>query len=149
MAQLDMSMIASALSFICSVCTIAVGIVYLFDKVQGAKLRTDCALFAPDCNVQWRKVFTLNPIVLLDSWTPIILGFLGTQVHVKAIRIDMFMPTNYIQYAFLMLITAIFADLGYSGMFGVLVGVLSLVASICCVVAKVMGDSQVKQLAIN
>merc|ERR1719374_412995 len=152
MAQFDVSTIASALSFIGSVCTIVVGVVFLIDKMDAARLKTNCKLFEPDCNKGWRDVFTLNPIVMLDFWTPVILGLLGSAVHLKQLRsggMETFMPSNYIQYALLMLVTGLFGDFGYTGMAGVLVGALCVVASLCCVIAKVTGDQQVRLLNVS
>merc|ERR1712217_418849 len=86
-----------------------------------------CEIFEPeDCNLAWRQVFTLSPAILLDLWTPVILGTLGMAIHIKALKFTW--VKSYAQYALFMAITALCANVGYCAQCGILVAVLSALA---------------------
>mmetsp|Transcript_90711 Transcript_90711/g.234225 ORF Transcript_90711/g.234225 Transcript_90711/m.234225 type:complete len:156 (-) Transcript_90711:323-790(-) len=151
MANCDVGVIVSAVSFVASMLTLAVGVIYLILKLENASVHFyDCGFVTADCNDPWRRVFTLSPIVLLDLWTPVIMGLLGITIHIRSLLIcnieESLLPHNYVQYGFFMLVTALCGNFGYCGKFGVLVGILSSISVFLCIMAKLMGESLVKAL---
>merc|ERR1719210_705935 len=109
-----------------------------------------CELLEEDCNQEWRGLFTLRPNVLFDVWTPLLFGILGTSIHVHNLRFCFFfewlLPRSYVQYAFFMLTTALIADFGYCGKAGVIVGAVSVVSFVLCIIVRLTGESAIKVL---
>mmetsp|Transcript_71456 Transcript_71456/g.201730 ORF Transcript_71456/g.201730 Transcript_71456/m.201730 type:complete len:151 (-) Transcript_71456:212-664(-) len=149
MADCDFALITSCLCFIASCLTLVQGIAFLFFKVKNLEvLFQDCdGLLEPeDCNVQWRAVFTLRPEVLLDLWTPVILGALGIAIHLKRDRSPI---KSYVAYAFFMFTTATFGNIGYLSQAGIFLAVFTTIALAFCLVARLMGEKQVRYLDIK
>jgi len=154
MASCDAGLIASIFCFICSFLTLSVGLIYIFLKIVNLTLLFDgCGLFEEDCNREWRTVFTLRPEVLLDLWTPTIFGLLGLSIHCTAFQpcplVAKLLPMTYIQYAFLMTVTALFANFGYLGKAGIIVGILCLIAALFCIVVRLLGDVFIKFISLG
>merc|ERR1719461_2209898 len=144
-------MMTSLICFLGSLCTLVVGILYLILRLEDLRLEFDgCSFLEEDCNRRWRDLFSLRPNILFDVWTPLLFGILGTSIHLHSLRFNHFfelvIPNNYIQYAAFMLVTALFANFGYCGQFGVLVGFTSVLGFVMCIMARLMGESWVKQL---
>mmetsp|Transcript_15065 Transcript_15065/g.38255 ORF Transcript_15065/g.38255 Transcript_15065/m.38255 type:complete len:156 (+) Transcript_15065:98-565(+) len=151
MASCDVGMITSCICFIASLCTLVVGILYLILRLEDQHIELEhCGFLQEDCNDHWRELFSLKPSVVFDVWTPLIFGILGSSIHIKSLRLnhlfEWIIPHDYVQYAFFMLVTALFADFGYCGQFGVLVGALSVVGTFMCIVARLMGEGGVKPI---
>eukprot|EP00440_Ansanella_granifera_P033842 gb/GFBE01036717.1/.p1 GENE.gb/GFBE01036717.1/~~gb/GFBE01036717.1/.p1 ORF type:complete len:156 (+),score=15.68 gb/GFBE01036717.1/:1-468(+) len=151
MANCDVGLVTSCLCFIGSLSVLALGFLYLVLKLEQMRLEfSDCGFVQADCNWKWRGLFTLRPNVLLDVWTPIILGILGSSIHVHSMRFCFFfewiLPTNYVQYAVFMLVTALFASFGYCGQLGVIVGAFSLCTVVLCILARLTGENGIKRL---
>lgn len=144
-ASCDMGRIVSCICFIGSICTFILGMIFLFLKIENLRLEvTDCGLFEEDCNQPWRTVFTLRPEILLDLWTPVIVGVLGAGIHVRSMKVG-FVKT-YVQYAIFMLITALFANFGYLGQCGVFLGAFNVLAAVLCILARLMSENAIKVL---
>mmetsp|Transcript_89348 Transcript_89348/g.273622 ORF Transcript_89348/g.273622 Transcript_89348/m.273622 type:complete len:156 (-) Transcript_89348:81-548(-) len=151
MANCDFAVITSCLCFLASALTLILGIVYVILKLGHVHVGfRNCSFVEAECNAQWRSAFSLAPNVLLTTWAPVLLGILGLSVHVYSLRLNDFftwlLPTNYVQYSFFMLATALFGNFGYCGQFGVIVGALSVVSCAACVAARLTGESCIKML---
>lgn len=151
MANCDIGVFASCVCFIASLCTMALGIALLVQKIEGLKVRfEECEVLEAECDQQWRFVFSLQPDVFLDLWTPTIFGVLGVSVHVNCLRLnalcDRLLPTGYMQYAFFMLATALFGNVGYCGKLGVIFGAISGAACLACVLVRLAGEQGIKML---
>lgn len=151
MANCDIGIITSCLCFIASSFTLLLGIVYIVLRLENLDVRFEsCKIFTEDCNHHWRGIFSFRPNVLFDVWVPIVVGILGMSVHVLGLRFCAFfvwlLPTNYAQYAFFMCVSALFANIGYCGQGGVIVGILSGVAFLFCIIARLMGEGNIKML---
>mmetsp|Transcript_101405 Transcript_101405/g.160346 ORF Transcript_101405/g.160346 Transcript_101405/m.160346 type:complete len:156 (+) Transcript_101405:79-546(+) len=153
MANCDGGVVASAFCFVSSCFTFALGIGYIISKILNITLLFEsCDFFDEDCNHQWRTVFTLNPEVILDMWTPFIFGLLGISIHIKALQfcpmVTQFLPVTYVQYAIFMIMSALFACIGYMGQAGVIVGIVCLIAAIMCVVVRLLGEVYLKAVGL-
>mmetsp|Transcript_62864 Transcript_62864/g.158721 ORF Transcript_62864/g.158721 Transcript_62864/m.158721 type:complete len:156 (-) Transcript_62864:234-701(-) len=151
MVSCDVGTFTSSVCFIASLCTLLAGILYIILRLEHMHVHFEhCGFLQEDCNKWWRKLFTLRPNYLFDVWTPLIIGILGSSIHIQSLRFASFfeslLPQNYVQYAFFMLLTALFANFGYCGQFGVLVGALSTLGFLLCVIARFMGEGGVKIL---
>merc|ERR1712029_372990 len=100
-----------------------------------------------DCNFPWRQIFTLRPGILLDLWAPVLFGLLGLCVHVASDGRKI--VKNYVQYMLLMLLTALFANVGYVGQFGVLLAGYSTLCAMACIVARLAGEKDVHLLDLK
>ena len=145
----DASLLASALGLIASTCTLGLGVVYLILRFQQTPLAfARCDFAEADCNWRWRQVFTLNPVRLLDQWTPILFGVLGMAVHLRHLKFCKFesrlLPNSYLQYSAFLAVATLFANFGYCGRLGVLVGSLDLLAALSCLAAWLMGETVLK-----
>mmetsp|Transcript_105131 Transcript_105131/g.339066 ORF Transcript_105131/g.339066 Transcript_105131/m.339066 type:complete len:151 (-) Transcript_105131:16-468(-) len=149
MVACDVGLAASCASFMGSLGTLLVGVVYVVKRAGDRRLPSfdKCGFMEPDCNKDWRKVFTLQPEVLLDLWTPFVIGALGTCLHLKSPRLTF--VRDYLQYGLFMLLTALVADVGYLGQCGMLVAVLSVVATGLCIFAHVAGERTLKVLDVG
>mmetsp|Transcript_79102 Transcript_79102/g.228750 ORF Transcript_79102/g.228750 Transcript_79102/m.228750 type:complete len:154 (+) Transcript_79102:67-528(+) len=147
----DVGVLTSCLCFVASVCTLVLGAIYVMLKLDGMHLRFDsCGWMQDDCNKNWREFFSFRPNVLFDVWTPLLVGILGTSVHVNGLKVcflfEWLLPRTYVHYAFFMLVTAFFANFGYCGQVGVLIGVFSLCSAAMCVLAHLMREGSIKVL---
>lgn len=154
MANCDVGMITSCICFLGSNATLMLGLLYIVIRLEEMHLEfSDCWLveadwLQADCNLSWRGLFTLRPEVFLDVWTPILIGTMGSSIHVSSMRFNFLfewlLPINYVQYALFMLVSALFAAVGYCGQLGVVVGVFCIVSAFMCILARLMGDIGIK-----
>jgi len=73
-----------------------------------------------------------------DLWTPFVFGLLGIGLHCRFVYHKIVL--NYMTYAFFMIITALFANVGYVGLFGVLTAAFSVACALVCVIVRLMGE---------
>merc|ERR1711939_202397 len=108
--------------------TVIVGVWYNIKKATRAmgNLQTKCGGDFPgptDCNLHWRSVFTLNPVILLDIWTPLIVGIIAMGLTcqkfkvVESIKVD-----TWFKFCGFQVFMAFFANFGYTGKLGVWFG---------------------------
>lgn len=149
--------------FICSLLTLVLGVIYILLRLADLKIHFDqCGIIQEDCkrewrdtvyytgyrcaecNLPWRGVVTFEWETLLDIWTPFIVGLVGVLLHMTALRWTSFllwlMPQWYTHYGVFMFITAFFANFGYCGKVGIILGIVSLVGAIFCVVCYFVGE---------
>merc|ERR1712217_484015 len=98
-----------------------VGGIHAFDTLQNADLNLDCELLDNSCNRAWATIFTLSPDAFMFLWGPLFLGLLVVAVH-KTKKLGTQRPKNN-------LVIAIFANLGYAGLFGLGTGFLSFISA--------------------
>merc|ERR1719511_206783 len=105
-----MEMVVAAFCFTASLLTILIGVIYAFDELKGVRLNFDCGIVESGCNADWRRNFNFKPDDFVLLWTPLVLGLLSSSVHINVSR--QWTPNNNLILAVLMLILAIFGDLG-------------------------------------
>ncbi|CAE8583482.1 unnamed protein product [Polarella glacialis] len=153
MVACDAGIAASCLSFIASLATMAIGIIYLVQKLVDTRLEfVHCDFLEADCNFPWRRFFTFNPIIMADLWTPFVLGALGVSIHVVVLQHHIALsltPVTYMGYSLFLVITALFGCFGYCGQCGIIVGGLCLVAALTCLVVRAMGEVGLKRFELG
>mmetsp|Transcript_2826 Transcript_2826/g.6670 ORF Transcript_2826/g.6670 Transcript_2826/m.6670 type:complete len:146 (-) Transcript_2826:282-719(-) len=137
------SYIVGWFNFIVAVLALAVGCIFVFDTLTDATLHWDCEFLDSDCNVGWRSVFTLVPDFFIALWTPVLLGAIAVSVHVTSVR--QWTPKNNIVLALFLIFLAVFGAFGYTGMLGVITGVLAAVAGLVTAIIHFAGH---KELAV-
>jgi len=140
--------VASVLCFIASVLTLLVGLIHFVQKAEDLDVNfSDCSFFQEDCNGGWRNVFTFRPNVFFDIWTPLVFGLLGIGLHCRFVYYKIVL--NYMTYAFFMIVTALFANVGYVGLCGVLAAAFSVACALVCVIVRLMGEMGIVLLDIG
>mmetsp|Transcript_98894 Transcript_98894/g.262646 ORF Transcript_98894/g.262646 Transcript_98894/m.262646 type:complete len:153 (-) Transcript_98894:177-635(-) len=149
MSNVDIGTLASAICLIGSFCTFVLGVIYLILLMTHLRLHfSECKFMDGDCNRGWRSVFTFNPCVMLDIWTPVILGAIGTCIHLKP-SLQFTRITSYAGYAIFMLVTALFGNFGYVSQVGIIIGAFSLLGCLMCIIASLSGQKSLKALALG
>merc|ERR1712113_60849 len=77
----------------------------------------------------WRSVFTLVPEVSIDLWTPMVLGVIAFSGHSVQAKQERF-TSDPLKAIIVNIIVAIFGNFGYAGNFGVLTGLIAILAII-------------------
>merc|ERR1711920_201586 len=140
--------VASVFCFLASILTLLVGIIHFVQKVEDLRVVfSDCGFFQEGCNAPWREVFTLRPNIFFDLWTPTVFGLLGIGLHCRFVYYKI--VYNYMTYAFFMAVTALFANIGYVGIFGVFCGMFSVACALVCVMVRLMGEGGIVLLDLG
>eukprot|EP00922_Rhytidocystis_sp_ex-Travisia-forbesii_P006233 GHVS01009033.1.p1 GENE.GHVS01009033.1~~GHVS01009033.1.p1 ORF type:complete len:179 (+),score=15.77 GHVS01009033.1:464-1000(+) len=135
-------MIAMVTRFLCllsGVLTIILGFISIFTK--SASLSVNMG-FADDANNRgsWRMaLFSLTPSVFVDTWTPIVMGFVTTLVNFPSFNCRM-ISGNFARMFVWLFVVAMFGNLGYSGGIGIIVGSFTFLADLFCLVTALLHD---------
>mmetsp|Transcript_90907 Transcript_90907/g.190081 ORF Transcript_90907/g.190081 Transcript_90907/m.190081 type:complete len:160 (-) Transcript_90907:267-746(-) len=141
MANCSLGFAVSWICFVISIATMGMGFLYVFLRFKEVD-----PLDFDGCDIKigefckWRMIFTIRPTMLLDLWTPVIMGLLGTAVHVHALRFSnivlWFLPHGYVGYGVFMIIMALVANFGYCGQLGLILAFCSLAGALLCFIAR-------------
>lgn len=90
----------------------------------------------------WRSIFTFNPEFFFPLWGPVILGYLTCIQHLKGRCWGFYnsWPRVFLFFLFL----ALFANMGYTGSFGVLVGFFSVFEAFLALLISVAGGTNTR-----
>eukprot|EP00922_Rhytidocystis_sp_ex-Travisia-forbesii_P006919 GHVS01010117.1.p1 GENE.GHVS01010117.1~~GHVS01010117.1.p1 ORF type:complete len:180 (-),score=30.30 GHVS01010117.1:242-781(-) len=121
------------LTFIAGVCTMVLGFWSVCEK--HVSLEVDDTGFTNDVNkYTWRiALFSFTPHVFVDVWTPMVMGLLTTIIHFPSFHIDI-LSQNFWRMFLWLFITAMFGNLGYVGGIGIIVGSITLLADLFCLI---------------
>merc|ERR1712228_592018 len=140
--------VASCVCFLASCLTLILGMIHLGDKIENLSVEfSDCSFVQEGCNAGWRTVFTFNPNIFFDLWTPIVFGLVGIGLHCRFVHYKI--VWNYLMYALFMLVNALFANMGYCGQFGVGVAAFSFACCLVCIIVRLMGEGGIVLLDIG
>jgi len=131
------SMISSCLVFIVGIFRIC---------ASGAHVSWTSTKFDADSNLlNWRtKLFSFDPNILADAWTPMIMGLLGIVFHLKnaPTHTEPFSNT-YWRLFWYHLAMALFGCIGYAGNLGIICSVVVLLACLLQLIAAIIcGDNK-------
>lgn len=95
--------------------------------------------FIEDVNqLTWRgTLFSFVPDVFIDVWTPFVFGFISLLCHFNFYPIT-FNCKNFCVFFLWNLVQALFANLGYSGGIGIIVGSVSLLAALLSLICFIL-----------
>ena len=76
----------------------------------------------------WRSIFSFSPSIFLDLWTPLFFGLISVFLHFPGLRMKSL--NNWYRISLFFLITALFANFGYTGNLGIIVGFFTSLVSV-------------------
>ena len=125
-----------------SVLSIIVGFSYLiygFTKLNFAY--DNCDFFY--CNTQWRGLVSLAPDVLMDTFQPMVLGFIGVLYALPegsrpTYPVCMSPPSSSVLGGCFHILMALFGNIGYMFWFGIAVSAYNILAGIAIVIVNMM-----------
>ncbi|KAH0482493.1 MAG: uncharacterized protein KVP18_004313 [Porospora cf. gigantea A] len=89
----------------------------------------------------WRlKLFSLEPDVFIDSWTPLVLGSLTIAAHSGA-RLP-FVSTSFAVHTLWMLFLGLFGVVGYRGGIGIVCSIPVWISAFCSLGAFLVADDE-------
>ncbi|KAH0476068.1 MAG: uncharacterized protein KVP18_001538 [Porospora cf. gigantea A] len=74
----------------------------------------------------------------MDNWTPMLFGLSGVAAHIKRFKTTRGITNDYGSYLCFVVISALWASMGYVGNFGFIVGMFELLTGLFCVVGLLM-----------
>eukprot|EP00389_Voromonas_pontica_P000100 GDKH01000151.1.p1 GENE.GDKH01000151.1~~GDKH01000151.1.p1 ORF type:complete len:155 (-),score=33.46 GDKH01000151.1:310-774(-) len=123
--------------FVGGLLTFSVGLVHLFVNA-GVALRWPSrgADFVQDVNAaSWRHaLFSLDPAIIADAWTPFFVGLIGMVVHFASFHSKL-LTGNFLRYGVFLLFTVFWANFAYAGGWGIVVGAWNLLGVLLCLVS--------------
>lgn len=88
----------------------------------------------------WRmQLFSFVPSVFIDVWTPCVMGVMTIMSHVSSFRLD-FLNVNFAHYFIWCLIMALFGNIGYAGVVGIIVASITLITSFLSLICAIVYD---------
>jgi hypothetical protein len=115
-----------------SVASLVLGIVDLiiqFTRIRFGRASVDCDF--SNCNAEWRTLITLSPDVFMDTFQPILLGAVGISIALPPLYRDglvvrTYLPSSLWGVGLYHIIMALFANLGYLYIAGIVICALNL-----------------------
>lgn len=78
----------------------------------------------------WRmQLFSFVPSVFIDVWTPFVMGAMTVMSHIASFHLD-FMSVNFAHYFIWSVLMALFGNMGYAGVVGIVVASITLLSSL-------------------
>ncbi|CBZ51555.1 hypothetical protein NCLIV_013480 [Neospora caninum Liverpool] len=109
--------------------TLVLWVMHCFDL--SASLDYDKRDFFNDVNARgWRKgLFSLDSEVFWDAWTPFIMGMMSLLMHTERFQMPVF-TSNWCRFGFWHAAVCLFANLGYNGIAGLVVGAFTALTAL-------------------
>jgi len=82
----------------------------------------------------WREVFSFQPDLFIDRWTPVFFGLLSLTVHFGQTRWEK-ITDNWIRFGFWFLLQALWGSFGYAGNLGIFSGFISAQTALLAIFA--------------
>jgi len=82
--------------------------------------------------VPWRAVFSLQPSVLVETWTPVFFGVLGVTAHFPGFE-HRWITKSWFHAGAWNVFLALFGHLGYGGNLGIIFGTFAAIVGLMCV----------------
>eukprot|EP00922_Rhytidocystis_sp_ex-Travisia-forbesii_P006230 GHVS01009030.1.p1 GENE.GHVS01009030.1~~GHVS01009030.1.p1 ORF type:complete len:182 (+),score=30.51 GHVS01009030.1:362-907(+) len=127
------------LCLVSGILTIILGFISIFTKNASLSVGNG---FADDANNRgsWRMaLFSFTPDVFVDTWTPMVMGFVTTLVHFNSFKFQM-ISENFARMFVWLFVLGMFGNLGYSGGIGIIVGSFTFLADLFCLIAALIHD---------
>jgi len=93
--------------------------------------------------VNWRTLFSLDPGILADTWSPVIFGSITIRAHYEGEAVSIFnhITSNHKKYLVWNIFMLLFGTIGYDGLLGILVALVVIMVCVNCIVTIFLGDS--------
>merc|ERR1719235_1091308 len=100
---MGLSVTIRGFSFVASVWTFVAGVISIIALITDDSTLPNAiwcdGFFDNSCNANMKAVWTFNPLILLDKWTPVIMGILMTGFYVEALEVEQLKPRGMAQLA--------------------------------------------------
>lgn len=88
----------------------------------------------------WRmQLFSFVPSVFIDVWTPFVMGAMTIMSHVASFHLD-FLNVNFAHYFIWSMLMALFGNIGYAGVVGIVVATVTLLAALLSLICAILYD---------
>lgn len=88
----------------------------------------------------WRmQLFSFVPSVFIDVWTPFVMGAITVMSHFSSFHLD-FMSVNFAHYFIWSILMALFGNMGYAGVVGIVVASITLLSSLLSLICAFLYD---------
>ncbi|OEH77970.1 uncharacterized protein LOC34620838 [Cyclospora cayetanensis] len=86
----------------------------------------------------WRmQLFSFVPSVFIDVWTPFVMGAMTLMSHFASFHLD-YLTVNFAHYFIWSMLMALFGNIGYAGVVGIVVASVTLLAALLSLICVVM-----------
>lgn len=86
----------------------------------------------------WRmQLFSFVPSVFIDVWTPFVMGAMTLMAHFSSFQLD-FLTVNFAHYFLWSMLMALFGNIGYAGVVGIVVASVTLLASLLSLICAIL-----------
>lgn len=137
----ELNVVGKWLGLISSVLTLVLGIVHLVTIDASVKWPAGSDFIKDVQKETWRdRLFTFQPDLFFDAWTPFVFGAIGVMAHIKQFPNICKLTKNFLRYFVFLFIMALFANLGYNGGLGILFGSVTLLAALFALIIFFMSD---------
>lgn len=87
------------------------------------------------------RIFSFVPSVFIDIWTPFVMGCISVLTQFKHFQAQ-WLCKSYFRLFLWNFTVALFANLGYSGGMGIIVGSVTLCTTLLCLVMAILQDGE-------
>lgn len=146
----DANAVAKWTGLVGSLLTFVLGIVHICDITARIYWPSNVGFITDVNRLTWRDpLFTLNPIVMLDVWTPFIFGAMGLLAHTeKAKRLEV-VTESFLNYFIFNMICGLFATIGYNGGLGIIFCIPVFLAALFSGIVLIMQKDANASLKLN
>lgn len=128
------------LGFLGSCLTLVLGCLHIF--LIGATVHWPTGKITDDVQAAtWRApMFSLVPAVLLETWTPFIVGLVGIFAHFRDYKRCKVITESFVNYFMFNMFEGLFATIAYNGGLGIIFSVVVWLAALFCFCALLIDD---------
>lgn len=96
----------------------------------------------------WRGVFSLQPKVFIDLWTPLVFGVISVFLHMGQTRSDK-IADNWVRFSLWFVLQALWGSFGYAGNMGIITGFLGVAVSFFALLALCIAPNEPRALNLH
>lgn len=146
------------LSLFSGILTVLVGVVHAGDRVEEWCEATDdlscigTALFWSEGDFlrlsngpgvdTWGSVFSLEPNILMDNFAPVFVGLITLSVHLPGEETWNPIGRTWTRYFIWFLLVALFANVGYAGNLGLVIGLFNVMVASTCLTVRFSNEER-------
>jgi len=89
----------------------------------------------------WRDVFSFQPELFIDRWTPLFMGIISVLLHLEHTRWDK-IADNWIRFGLWFIFQALWGSFGYAGNLGIITGFICCVTGTLAIMAACLSPNE-------
>jgi hypothetical protein len=90
----------------------------------------------------WGSVFSLEPNTFMDNFAPVLIGLITLSVHLPGEESWNPIGVSWKRYFVWFMLVALFANIGYAGNFGIVVGFFNVLLACTCLVVRFSNEER-------